>query len=524
MDSLTEIQRRIIDQAMESLPRDDRQWVMGNRRQTKWEEHRNNPTYDYDYSRMRRVTDEPDLRDVHYHIFGLAGAGDLDCNRQLIKVLQESTGETHRNMLELANRTEQALQMMTGVTEHLVTMEEHLKQHHEWIVRHFNYMEIADDALQTFDLLMTMILEDRLGAVVYIHDLIDKSYAYRHGVQALLQGKLTIDLVPPTMIKADVAEVTDYLKRDHPRFSVAFKNAAFYYDNSSVYEKYFEASDILYTTSDILNIINYYFILFPRTSCPTFWHKTSDMEVKTSDMSGCPTTFHLHCNSKPLFIREDQHLVVFVRMPIVSEEHFFRVYEILTFPVPITEPGQSRKDALQVAGLPPQVALSLSQRYYIPMHSMSWAGCYEETILLCKDIPYMKKVSDRTRMAALRRDQQGVTRRCDLDYLLNPEFGEMAIYLDDGQVLVVSSETEGQLLCGSKPPVKTCIENYAKLAIGCDCAFQRVGAWFPYSLRACQTRVSNTYIQYPSSRLLKARMHVETWKKDITEGGRSPWK
>ena len=54
-------------------------------------------------------------------------------------------------------------------------------------------------------------------------------------------------------------------------------------------------SDILYTTSDILNIINYYFILFPRTSCPTFWHKTSDMEVKTSDKSGCPTTFRLHC-------------------------------------------------------------------------------------------------------------------------------------------------------------------------------------------------------------------------------------
>ena len=48
-------------------------------------------------------------------------------------------------------------------------------------------------------------------------------------------------------------------------------------------------SDILYTTSDILNIINYYFILFPRTSCPTFCAK-----VKTSDMSGCPTTFRLH--------------------------------------------------------------------------------------------------------------------------------------------------------------------------------------------------------------------------------------
>ena len=54
-------------------------------------------------------------------------------------------------------------------------------------------------------------------------------------------------------------------------------------------------SDILNNTSDILNIINYYFILFPRTSCP------SDMEVKTSDMSGCPMTFRLHCTSNNVF-------------------------------------------------------------------------------------------------------------------------------------------------------------------------------------------------------------------------------
>ena len=172
-------------------------------------------------------------------------------------------------------------------------------------------------------------------------------------------------------------EVTAYLKREHPQFTVAFESAAFYYDNS-----------------------------------------------------------------KPLFIQEDEALVVFVRMPIVSEEHLFRMYEILTFPVPIVVPGQNKKDALQKTDLPQQVALSLSQRYYIPMHFMNWTGCYGENILLCKDIPYMKKVSDNTCMGALfRRDQGGVTRRCDLDYLLNPDFGEMAIYLDDGHVLIVSSET-----------------------------------------------------------------------------------
>ena len=95
----------------------------------------------------------------------------------------------------------------------------------------------------------------------------------------------------------------------------------------------------------------------------------------------------------------------------------------------------------------------------------------------------------------------------------------MAICLDDGQVLIVSSETEGQLICGSQPRVQTRIENYVKLAIGCECAFQTMGAWIPNSLRACQTRVADSNIRYPSSGLLKARRHVETWKKNITEGG-----
>ena len=156
----------------------------------------------------------------------------------------------------------------------------------------FNYLELTDDTLQLFDFLMTMMLEDRMGAVVYMQDLVDQSYAFRRGVQALLQGKLTIDLIPPTLIRTAVKEVTAYLKREHPRFTVAFESAAFCYDNS-----------------------------------------------------------------KPLFIQEKEALVVFVRMPIVSEEHLLRKYEILTFPVLIIVPGQNKKDALQITDLPQQVAL-----------------------------------------------------------------------------------------------------------------------------------------------------------------------
>ena len=100
VDSLVQIQKRIVLQAMESLPLDDRQWVVGDRRQTEWDARRDNPAHDFEGSSPTRTNrSEPELRDVHYHIFDLAGAGDVDYNRQLIKVLQESAGETNRNML-----------------------------------------------------------------------------------------------------------------------------------------------------------------------------------------------------------------------------------------------------------------------------------------------------------------------------------------------------------------------------------------------------------------------------------------
>ena len=67
--------------------------------------------------------------------------------------------------------------------------------------------------------------------------------------------------------------------------------------------------------------------------------------------------------------------------------------------------------------------------------------------------------------ALLRDDREIITTKCDVAYLLNPDFGEMAIYLDDGHVLVVSSETDGQLIFGNRPPRQKKLEHFAKIKI-----------------------------------------------------------
>ena len=92
----------------------------------------------------------------------------------------------------------------------------------------------------------------------------------------------------------------------------------------------------------------------------------------------------------------------------------------------------------------------------------------------------MKKVTDRTCIASLlRKERTEIVKLCLLDYLLYPDFGVMAIYLEGGEVLMVSAEKEGQLICGNLPPLPKTIENYAKIRIGCDCAFQTKERGFP---------------------------------------------
>ena len=261
-----------------------------------------------------------------------------------------------------------------------------------------------------------------------------------------------MDLVPPEALTRAIREVNGYLKANYPRFEVAFHSPAFYYDNS-----------------------------------------------------------------KPMFTFRNDELIVYVRIPVVSGEHLFRVYEALSFPVPINMGNYAQKDALQIVNLPAHVAVSLTKQYYIPLVNDNWAGCYGQTIVMCKNLPYMKKVTDRTCIASLlRKDRTEINKLCLLDYLLNPDFGEMAIYLEGGEVLVVSAEKEGQLICGNLPPVPKTIENYAKIRIGCDCAFQTKGAWIPYSLRACDQWAGEYEVSYPENELLEARLNVPTWRENMT--------
>ena len=433
--ALRDTQREHVGRIVGSLPEeDDRIWLRMNR------------------TKRAGVPVLDVIGELSYHLFGTARSKDVEYNRELIETLNTHVKAINKDLKDLSEYTEETFRSLDLLAMELEVFHEDFLAESHYTRWKLDDLTIRMDTTATVQAMFPMVLEEKLGLVIYYLDLMRETEAFSRGVQYLLRGKLSVDLVPPDAINRAVKDITMYLQKTYPRFEVAFKSPSFYYDNAS-----------------------------------------------------------------PMFVRDHKFMAVYIRIPVVAEEHLFRVYQVMSFPVPVRIPNEE-SDALQIVNLPAQVAVSLSKMYYIPMPNVNWAGCYGDTIVLCKDIPYMKRVTEETCIAGLLRDDRGVViAKCDTDFLLNPDFGEMAVYLDDGQVLVVSAEKEGQLICGNQPPVSKRIEHYAKLRIGCDCAFQTKGAWIPYSLRNCDSLITEYTVEYPSSGLLEARLHVKIWQDEEME-------
>ena len=380
---------------------------------------------------------------------------DIKYNCELIDVIQKTSDGTLDDLATLTNRTEEAIERADLLTMDLLQNIRRLNVGQNTTNQQVRRLSYEIDGQGVALNMLPIALEEKLGEILYLQSLIRQAYVFRKGIQHLIRGQLTMDLVPREYVSSAVNEVNRYLQMSYSRFHVAFTSPSFYYENSHPLFKYNETSN---------------------------------------------------------------KLTVFVRIPVVADEHLFRIYEVLTFPVPISVQGRTQKDALQIVNLPTSVAMSMSKQYYVPLTSSSWSGCYGQYITLCKDLPYMKKITDNTCMAALlRRDDLGIKEKCELDYLLNADFGEMAVYLDDGDVLVVSADTKGQMICQNQPALEITIENYARVQVECDCAFQTRGSWIPYSLRNCDRRTRIIKVRYPDNDLLKVKTNLQGWDLNVTE-------
>ena len=267
---------KLIIDTLASLPSDDRHWVKPRRNKLRNRQR---------YRREKEKEKEEEIEDItSYHVFGLGWSSDVKYNRKLIRVLNKAVDDNQEVLYEFMNRTDIALDQIHKFVDSVMVMEANFLSLSSSVEKTFIEVRQAQKTAVLYQTLLPMVLEEELGRVIYLQDLLMRTQAFRKGVQYLLRGQLAMDLVPPEA--QAIREVNGYLKSNYRRFEAAFHSPAFYYDNS-----------------------------------------------------------------KPMFTFKDNELIVYVRIPVVSGEHLFRVYEVLSFPVPINMGNHAQKDALQIVNL-----------------------------------------------------------------------------------------------------------------------------------------------------------------------------
>ena len=177
-------------------------------------------------------------------MFGLGWSSDVKYSRKMIKVMNKAIGDNQDDLNEFINRTEIIFDQIKDFSESVVKL--------EWNIRDMNYsmrkmfvdVRHAQKATVLYQNLLPVVLVEELGWGIYLRDLLTRIHAFRNGVQYLLRGQLSMDLVPLGAIKQALGDVDAYLKTAYPRFRAAFSSLSFYYDSSKPISR--QSADLLH--------------------------------------------------------------------------------------------------------------------------------------------------------------------------------------------------------------------------------------------------------------------------------------
>ena len=146
---------------------------------------------------------EEEIEDVtSYHVFGLGWTSDMKYNRQLIKVLNKAINDNQDDLYELVNRTDILLDQIKTFSEAVVDLELRYLGLKSSFEKTFVSVRQAQEAAVLYQTLLPMVLEEEMGRVIYLQ-------AFHTGVQYLLRGQLSMDLVLPEALAQAIKEVNN---------------------------------------------------------------------------------------------------------------------------------------------------------------------------------------------------------------------------------------------------------------------------------------------------------------------------
>ena len=161
-----------------SLPSDDRHWVKPNG------DNFNNERW-YKRSKekdAKKDEKEEEIEDItSYHVFGLDWSSDVKYNMKMIKVMNKAINNNQEDLYELVNRTDTAFDQIQSFAESV--MEMRFLGLKSSVEKTFMEVRQAQKAAVLYQ-----VLEEKMGRVIYLQDLMTHTQAFRKGVHYILRA------------------------------------------------------------------------------------------------------------------------------------------------------------------------------------------------------------------------------------------------------------------------------------------------------------------------------------------------
>ena len=135
---------------------------------------RNRQRYRREKEKEKDEEKEEEIEDVtSYHVFGLGWSSDVKYNRKLIKVLNKAVDDNQEVLYEFMNRTDIALDQINEFIDSVMVMQANFLSLSSSVEKTFIEVRQAQKAAVLYQTLLPMVLEEKLGHMIY-------GFAYTH--------------------------------------------------------------------------------------------------------------------------------------------------------------------------------------------------------------------------------------------------------------------------------------------------------------------------------------------------------
>ena len=205
----------------------------------------------------------------------------------------------------------------------------------------------------------------------------------------------------------------------------------------------------------------------------------------------------IYKSDKSLYARQNNSLFITIKLPISAHKHNLKLYDIMSFPVPI---NSTSTQATQLLDLPNHFVISADQQFYTMLKNTELNKCSGNSPIHCFFNKALIPITTESCILALfTNSKEKVHALCDFRFLhdaIKPSIHELGV----SSVVVYRSPILSMECAKQHKMVKGC--DYCIFALPCRCSLITEKFFFPPRLTSCHTQTNNTTKLHPFNLVL----------------------